>query len=99
MMDSLTYNLAGHLLSESYSGGPLNGLSVTNGWDQFVRRTKLAAPSSNQPLIQQSFGFDAASRLQTVNDSNGNTAGCNYLANSPMVSQITFQLNSVTRMT
>ena len=29
----LTYNLAGELVQESYTGGPLNGLSVTNGHD------------------------------------------------------------------
>ena len=30
---SLTYGLAGQLLSESCSGGTLDGLSVTNGYD------------------------------------------------------------------
>jgi hypothetical protein len=31
---------------------------------------------------------DAASRLATVSDGNGNTAGYSYLANSPLVGQI-----------
>jgi RHS repeat-associated protein len=50
-------------------------------------------------LIQQSFGYDAASRLSTVADGNGNTAGYLYLANSPLVSQIAFKQSGVTRMT
>jgi len=33
MTATLAYNLAGETLSESYSGGTLGGLSVTNGYD------------------------------------------------------------------
>jgi RHS repeat-associated protein len=101
--DTLTYNLANELLSESFSGGILNGLSVTNGYDADLRRTALAALQSNNPLIQQSFGFDAASRLSTVLTVDGGlgtlSATYNYIANSPLVGQITFKSNSVTRMT
>ncbi len=39
-------------------GGPLDDPSVTNGYDQFLRRTNLVS------LLQRSFGFDATSRLQ-----------------------------------
>ncbi len=39
---TITYNDAGESLSESYSGGPLDGLSVTNGYDQNLRRTNLS---------------------------------------------------------
>ncbi|MGA2854442.1 MAG: hypothetical protein ABSE90_09990, partial [Verrucomicrobiota bacterium] len=96
--DTLSYNLANELLGESFSGGILNGLSVTNGYDADLRRTVLAALQSNNPLTRQSFGFDAASRLQTVNDGT-NSATYLYVANSPLVGQITFKSNSVTRMT
>ena len=94
------YNLAGQLVSESFAGGPLNGLSVTNGYDQFLRRTNLAllhSPSSTLAAI--AYGYDAASRLQTVSDGNGNSANYSYLANSPLVSQIAFQQGANTRMT
>ena len=51
-------------------------------------------------LLQQSFGYDAASRLTNVLDTiNNNSATYSYLTNSPLVSQITFKSNSVTRMT
>jgi YD repeat-containing protein len=71
MTDSLTYNLAGQPLTESFSGGPLNQLSVTNCYDNFLRRTNLTSLVANNPLVQQAFGYDAASRLQTVNDVKG----------------------------
>ena len=50
------------------TGGPLDTLAVAYGYDNFLRRTNLVALKSNNPLVQQSFGFDAASRLQTVSD-------------------------------
>jgi len=99
MTDALAYNLAGELLAEAYSGGPLAGLAVTNRYDQFLRRTNLAALEGNTPLCQQTFGFDAASRLQTVGDGHGDSATYSYLANSPLVSQITFAQNGTTAMT
>jgi RHS repeat-associated protein len=96
--ETLAYNDANELLSESYSGGVLHGLSVTNGYDADLRRTALSALTNATPLLQQSFGYDAASRLQTVSDGTNN-ATYSYVANSPLVSQITFKSNSVTRMT
>jgi RHS repeat-associated protein len=95
---TLSYNLAGQLLSESYSGGILNGLSVTNGYDTDMRRTNLTARSSIV-LNRAVYGYDAASRLQTVSDGNGNSATYSYLANSPLVGQITFASSGRTQMT
>ena len=97
--ESLTYNLANQIITDTQ-----NGLSVTNGYDSDLRRTTLAALQSNNPLIQQSFGFDAASRLQTVStlDSGlgtSDSATYSYVANSPLVGQIVFAQNGATRMT
>ena len=36
---NLTYNDQNQLLSESYTGGPLGGVSVTSGYDRLLRRT------------------------------------------------------------
>jgi RHS repeat-associated protein len=99
MTDTLTYNLANQLLGESFSGGILNGLSVTNGYDADLRRTKLAALSASSQLMAATYGYDAASRLQTVSDGNNDSATYNYLANSLLVSQIAFKQGSTTRMT
>ena len=94
-----TYNLANELTSETQ-----NGITVTNRYDAYLRRTNLVVQQSSNPLIQQSFTFDAASRLSTVStlDSGLGTldsATYSYLANSPLVNQITFKQNGNTRMT
>jgi YD repeat-containing protein len=96
---TLAYNLASQLLGESWSGGPLSSFIVTNIFDQFMRRTNLSATYETVLLTSATYGYDAASRLATVADGNGNTAAYSYLANSPLVGQITFASNSVTKMT
>ncbi len=98
MITTRAYNDAGNLLSESYSGGPLNGLSVTNGYDALLRRTNLVALNGSTVLSRTTYGYDAASRLFTVSDGT-NTAGYSYLANSPLVSQINFTNAGALRMT
>ena len=95
----MTYNLANQLQIESFSGGILNGLSVTNGYDSYLRRTMLAALSGSSQLLSATYGFDNASRLASVTDGNNNSATYSYLANSPLVSQITFKQSGLTRMT
>jgi RHS repeat-associated protein len=93
-----TYDDVGDLLIESYSGGPLNGISVTNGYDGILRRTNLVAISSTTSLLQHFYSYGAASRLATVSDGT-NTAGYSYLANSPLISQIAFTNAGALRMT
>ncbi|HEV2210658.1 MAG TPA: RHS repeat-associated core domain-containing protein [Verrucomicrobiae bacterium] len=95
---TFAYNLAGQVLSESYSGGTLSGLSVTNGYDAYMRRTTLAALNSGSPLLQDAFTYDNASRLKSAQDG-PNGAVCYYLANSPLVSQISFTNSGAPRMT
>src|SRR6266540_3497584 len=95
---TLAFNDANQLLSESYSGGILGGLSVTNGYDTLLRRTALSALNSSTPLLQHSFAFDSASRLTNVTDGTYSAAYA-YLANSPLVSQITLKSNTTARMT
>jgi RHS repeat-associated protein len=97
------YNLAGETLSESYSGGILSGLSVTNGYDTFMRRTNLTTVGSGV-LNRATYSYDAASRLKTVTafDSslaNLGSATYSYLVNSPLVSQISFTNGGTSRMT
>ena len=92
-----TYNLANELLVESFSGGVLNGLSVTNGYDQLLRRTNLTAKATSV-LGRTTYGYDGASRLKIVSDGNNNFAGYTYLANSPLVSQIGFTNGTTQRM-
>ena len=87
--DTLAYNRANELLSETFSGGTLTGLAVTNGYDQYLRRTNLTALSSGV-LSRTAYGYDNASRLLNVSDGTNNEV-YGYLANSMLVSNITFQ--------
>ena len=93
-----TYNDASQLLTESYSGGTLNGLSVTNGYDQYLRRTNLTALNGSTVLARSTYGYDSASRLKTVADG-VNKAAYSYLANSPLVGNVWFTNNTTLRMT
>ena len=69
------------------------------GYDSDLRRTMLAALSGSSQLLSATYGFDNASRLASVTDGNNNSATYSYLANSPLVSQITFKQSGLTRMT
>src|SRR6266568_1480231 len=91
------YDDASDLLSESYAGGSLNGLIVTNRYDQYLRRTNLSLFNGSTLLTRSTNSYDSASRLANVSDGT-NSATYSYLANSPLVSQITFASNGVQRM-
>ena len=97
--ETLTYNLANELLSESFAGGILDGLTVTNSFDAYLRRSSLSAMAGSQPLATANFTYTSDSRLSTVSDGNGNSATYSYLANSPLVSQIAFKQGTTTQMT
>ena len=89
------------LISEAYSGGLLANLSVTSGYDQYLRRSSLVLNNQQSTLQTINYGYDNASRLQTVTDNTTNTpysATYSYLANSPLVSNIVFKQSSTTRM-
>lgn len=95
-----TYNGVNQILTERYTGGALDGLSVTNGYDNLLRRNELAIINSQSAiLVSTASGYDPASRLSTVSDGNGNTATYSYLANSPLVGQIAFSNSGQTVMT
>ena len=78
------------MLTEAYTGGPLDGVTVTNGFDTNLMRTVLYAKNSSAALLSDSFAYDAALRLQSVSDG-VNAAAYSYLANSPLVQYITFK--------
>ena len=69
------------------------------GYDSDLRRTMLAALSGSSQLLSATYGYDNASRLASVADGNNNSASYSYLANSPLVSHITFKQSGLTRMT
>ena len=82
MTTTRSYSAAGQLLGEAYSGGSLSGLWATNTFDSLLRRTNLTARSSGATYVSTAYGYDQASRLQTVTDG---TYGATY-ASLPNVS-------------
>jgi YD repeat-containing protein len=95
---ALTYNDAGQLLSEAGTAGILNGFTVTNVYDSLLRRASLVLRSNATTLFTHSYAYDSASRLTNVSDGTY-SAAYSYLANSPLVSQISFQHGGTARMT
>ncbi|HWV99693.1 MAG TPA: hypothetical protein VNZ64_08385 [Candidatus Acidoferrum sp.] len=95
-----SFDNANDLLSETYSGGTLAGLAVTNGYDTLMRRTNTVLLNPQSAVLGSvAYVYDAASRLQTVSDLNNNSATYGYLANSALIGQITFKQGAPTRMT
>jgi hypothetical protein len=89
------YTDSGRLLSESF-----DGLTITNGFDNLLRRTSYGILNPQGTLLASaSYSYGSADgRLQTV--SSGNNSGTySYLANSPLVDHILFQQNGQERMT
>ena len=74
MTTTLGYSPAGALVSETFSGGTLNGLAVTNDYDARLRRTAVGLNTQPSTLVQ--YGYDAASRLAGV--TNGNSSAAYY---------------------
>jgi len=92
----LSYDLAGNLLCETNTAGLLVGLAVTNLYDSLTRRIGIGLSGDINTLIR--CAYDGASRLVGV--TNGvNTISYSYVANSPLISQITFKNSGTTRMT
>jgi RHS repeat-associated protein len=90
------YNALGQLLTETYTAGPLAGVTIANSYDTLGRRTALAASHASR-ITSHAFTYDDASRLKTVSDGE-NTATYDYLANSPLWGQISFEHNGVKQM-
>jgi RHS repeat-associated protein len=89
----------GQPLSEAYGGGTLGGSNVTNTYDALLRRSTVSPRNGTTALATHTYGYHTASgRLETVSDGT-QSATYSYLANSPLVAQITFKQSSTTRMT
>ncbi|MCL4181737.1 MAG: hypothetical protein KJ072_28880, partial [Verrucomicrobia bacterium] len=99
MVTTFHQNDANQLTGESYGGGALGGLALTNLYGSTLRRTDLALKNSGgSTLASAVFGYDNAGRLSTVSDGTFN-ATYSYLANSALIGQILFKTNTTTRMT
>jgi len=94
----LAYNATGQLLGETNSSGEMIGQNLRFTYDQYQRRTNHAWYATNTSLLSHSFMFDGASRITNVTDGTYQ-GGYSYLANSPLISQVTYRSNTTSRMT
>jgi RHS repeat-associated protein len=95
---TLNYDSANDPLGEIYSGGILNGLSITNGYDGLLRRTNNVVLNGGTILTRTTNSYDAAGRLFVVSDTT-NTATYSYVANAPLVDHIVFAHSGSAKMT
>ena len=85
------------MLAEAWTGGMLSGHAVTNTYDAFLRRTGLKSQISGSQITAHDYAYDSAGRLASAAD--GYYSGTySYLADSPLVSQITFKSNTTVRL-
>jgi len=89
-----TYHASGQLQNESYTSGLLNGQTITRGFDAYYRPSQLGGAS----LSTVTYGYDDASRLQTVTQGT-NTATYAYLTNSSLAQSVTFTQGGTSRLT
>lgn len=86
---TLNYNDAGQQLSDQISGGLLDQITVTAGYDSLLRRNSLQATRNAASLASQTYGYDASSRLETVT-SGSQTATYAYFPTTGRLNTTTF---------
>ncbi|MEN3327398.1 MAG: hypothetical protein V7638_2205 [Acidobacteriota bacterium] len=86
---TLNYNTGGQLLSDQISGGLLDQVTVTNGYDSLLRRNSLQATRNAASLANQTYGYDTSSRLETVT-SGSQTATYAYYPSTGQLNTTTF---------
>jgi len=84
-----TFNAGGGLQTEQVAGGLLDAVQVTVGYDSFLRRNSLQASYSANVLVNQTYGYDTSSRLQTVT-SGSQTATFAYYPTSGLLNTTSF---------
>jgi RHS repeat-associated protein len=84
-----TFNNAGALATNQITGGILDGVGLTLGYDSFLRRNSLQTLQGANTLTSQTYGYDATSQIQTV-ISGSQTATYAYYPNSGLLHTTTF---------
>ena len=89
-----SYDHAGQLLCETYTGGTLSGFSVNYSYDSLMRLSQLRVPG----VLTNTYSYDTAGRVTSL--SNGNySAHYSYMTNSPLISSVTHKQGSTARLT
>jgi len=85
---TLSYTDTDQPLTESHSGGTLDGLSTVRGYDSALRLGSVQAMNVTNVLQASAYGYDTAGRLGTVTDGSA-SATYAYHANSTLISTLT----------
>ena len=94
----LSYDSAGRLLMETNASGTLYNVALVHAYDWLGRQTNVKSKVAGVEIFSHSYAYDSSSRLTNASDG-PYTASYIYLANSPLVSQITCRSNSAVAMT
>jgi RHS repeat-associated protein len=84
-----SYNVAGELQTEQITGGILDLMQVSASFDSLLRRQFLQASRGGTVLTSQTYGYDPASRLETIT-SGSQTATYAYYPTSGLLNTTTF---------
>ena len=84
-----TYNARGGLKTESISGGILDLVQVNASYDEYLRRQYAQAVQGATVLVSQSYGYDSASRLETIT-SGGQSVTYGYQPASGLLSTTSY---------
>jgi RHS repeat-associated protein len=97
---TLTYNDAGNVLTESYSGAssPMNLVAIENIYDNALRRTTNITKYNGTALNTVTNNYDTAGRLSVISDGT-NSGTYSYLTNSTLVEQIALKQTGSLRVT
>ena len=87
---TFSYNDANQKLSESYSGGSLDGLSVHSGYDSELDRISLTSKDGSTTLDTTTYTYDTAGRISSVT-SDTHPAIYGYLGDSRLIETVTFK--------
>jgi RHS repeat-associated protein len=85
---AITFNGAAQPLTESYTGGTLDGLAMSWAYDSSLRLQSVTAKNGATILQSATYGYDTAGRLQTATDT-PYTATYAYQANSTLINTLT----------
>lgn len=77
------------MLSDQVTGGILDGISVTVGYDSLLRRNSLQASRNSAALVNQTYTYEDSSRLSTIT-SGGYTATYAYYPATGLLNTTTF---------
>jgi RHS repeat-associated protein len=86
---SRTFNQRGELKAELIAGGILDLVQINTPYDAFLRRQSAEAARGANLLVSQTYGYDAASRLETIT-AGGQTVTYSYHPDSGLLANTSF---------